>query len=1343
MTREAPRSVEGQPHHFRRHNSYDDDALSCLWEEVPFAKLPHDAPKELVDFVVQVENPKHIYAIHRASRRHNFQLLVEKYVVQLRYGCNSPTCCTPTCFSFRRRLAGKTPIRRYNPTSARTLAAYLASKDNPENGLCPHLSPPRAPPAALNSLIFASKKPLSSKGKKHVEPSDSKKTPTQASVRNEKLHQTDQSEFKTPVNTKLNATPHARKIPLGELEEEKEVSPTGQPETPAFSIYERPVSKDYRSFAANVFGSVAFKMLEWLTPNGMAAMAERATEFQDDVKTKPRPAGPGLKPKVAEVKAPHTPSKPYHAPCDETPTRNHSRINRTESSARVVTDVGREPPTPLEPPRDPPVEWGSGLPPITKPAVSTHRPDRPGPQRQNSNARVRAASKSKPKKQMAIDTFPPSTDDMITGLRSPRIVPGSQPEKATKPFMTTTPSITRTLKQNASEDLFQRNTSLDTVVPPSRSDIPPVKEGIVCSSPSTGDELHDSAQSSQDTSETNAESVNAVSDVGSEILPQSLSKLNLEIVDLFCDILQEDGTAEEHMLEPPSIKRRSRRGRQGPKPLKRRSGSRRAQTSAMRQQWKLFIEQSLFHVLSDPYAIVNSFTTENGLLDSPTLWYCMLRITRVAPSLVFDSLWIAAASLFAPPKRLQSIRSPTSRFFHISERSLSSKGASNLLAVCLHALVAAVPLLSDSSALFDVSRLRSHGLSTDNTGPSSRQMTQLCLQYDDVFSDELALRLARRLFSAVSTRRGFQELVETDIDFDSDMPETDILQSILSQLSSIAEDPSETSTLIFSHSEYELHEKRVPTLLLDWARAVMLREWDGQPEVNAAGPFGGALELISAIFEKRHSFHIGDVDFRSEYFPDRLDSVEMPIAWLLDSSTRQRKHLLDYPYLFNPASLVSYFRAINFSRMNRSYEESSSLLSRMKHIMQQGSLISNEAHKQLLSEMLRTASLQYLILEIRRGDPLKDTFDQLWRREERELLRPLKVHLGEDSGEEGFDSGGVQQEFFRIAVARALDPGYGLFTVDDRTHMAWFRPGGLEAEWKYELVGLIFSLAVYNGLTLPITFPRALYRKLLGEPVTDIHHIADGWPDLANGLTTLLEWDENDGTVEDIFARTYEFSVETFGVHVSREMAWPSESASVGSKEPKWPQWHSSMAPPTTGNPADAPMVTGENRNAFVSDYIKYLTNVSVAPQFASFQRGFRTVIHPKSLSLLTSPLLQNLVEGIQTIDVPELRRYARYVGFEPSNKTIRDFWSIVKRYDERMKRKLLEFVTASDRVPVGGMKNLQFVIQKNGEQDDRGHLPTAYTCYGTLLLPEYRDKEVLKERLGMALQNAQGFGFA
>jgi hypothetical protein len=457
--------------------------------------------------------------------------------------------------------------------------------------------------------------------------------------------------------------------------------------------------------------------------------------------------------------------------------------------------------------------------------------------------------------------------------------------------------------------------------------------------------------------------------------------------------------------------------------------------------------------------------------------------------------------------------------------------------------------------------------------------------------------------------------------------------------------------------------------------------------------------------------------------------MEMPVEWLSFTPNKKTLHLLDYPYLFSPANLVTYFRAINFSRMSRSFEASNSMLTRIQTTMAPGTLMTDASRRDDLFERLRTAVSKFLVLQIRRSDVLSDAFNHLWRREQRELSRPLKIKLGEDSGEEGSDSGGVQQEFFRLAIAEALNPDYGTFTIDERTRMTWFQPRSPQPLWKFELIGLIISLAVYNGLTLPVTFPKALYRKLLGAPVTELHHIEDGWPDLASGLTSLLEWDEKDGSVSDVFSRTYEFSIDSFGNQISRDM-------SAGTQ---WPQFHEAIGP----NPADARLVDSENRNEYVSDYILWLTDISIRPQFEAFQRGFLTCLDRRSLSLFDPDILQSVVEGVQEIDISELRRYTRYVGWDASHRTIKDFWSIVKKFDTDEKKKLLEFVTASDRVPVGGMRNLQFVVQRNGVGDIDGHLPTSYTCYGTLLLPEYSSKDILKEKLGMALENAKGFGFA
>ncbi|KAL2263614.1 hypothetical protein VTK26DRAFT_5976 [Humicola hyalothermophila] len=1331
------------------YKSADDlDLLAGLWEEARFARLPCDAPSELRDLVEDIDNPKRVYAIYKASRRHNFQLLVQRYIVQLREGCGADYCSTPSCFTCRKRIAGRAPIRRYNTTSARTLAIHLASQDNPEKALCPNLKPSKAPPASVNSLKFvpASKPRLR----------DERAAPTspKAAGFHDRLGspKTVNGDAAQPVSLRSRSTT----VKAGENGKLRPGTPRHEPSArkpptqPAFSVVEQPVSKDHRSFAANLFGTVAFKMVEWLTPAAIDDMSRKTRNFR---------RGLDLEDRGQDVTLENSDAKPQQEKdcvSDQKKTVPETSIQSSETNGTAMDS------------RSP---AGSGQ--IEKAATDSkdqpqhkHEPApaaRATGSRRNSNAKVRTSTGSKPKRKLSIN---PSSDDTSIEdpyaglLRSPRTT-GGPAEKNSRVSKTGGSGLARPISQLSSAGFFD-DVSLEKMPPPKSLDLKPstgrgqvdgAKGSDTCS---TKDSTAASAASSPRSC-----SAGSVGTVGQDsesedesILPQALSKLSADVVDFVCDVIQEDGTGENHMLHPQSVTRFHSQQSDREQLTRRKRRLVRGSSADLRAEWRLFVEQTFFYVLSDPHLVLRSFTKTGQLYDSQSLWYCMLRMTRIAPSLVFHSLWVAAASLFAPPKSLQTLKSPMTRVFPKSEPSLSNLEAGRLVSICLHALIAAAPLVTDSQQLYDMSRIRSHGLSLAGSGAVARQPTELCLQYEDAFTDPFALRLARRLFAAITTRRYFDELREFTIG-DDDSDQEDVLAPLFSQLDFLNMDA--VYVLDFSFPDRAIHETRVPILLLDWARAVMLNDWDGSPVVPGDGPFGGALALIEAMYKKRHELLLGDSQFRSDYFAERLDTLQMPNSWLSHTPTRQRVHLLDFPYLFNPSTLVTYFRSINFSRMNHAYDESSSLQERIERAAVGSTLAQH--HKEELIDRLRVAATKYLILSIRRDSVIEDAFDQLWRREERELLRPLKVHLGESNGEEGFDSGGVQQEFFRLAIAEALNPDYGAFTVDERTRMAWFMPGSMEAEWKFELIGLLVSLAVYNGLTLPVTFPKALYRKLLGEPVTELHHIADGWPDLASGLTMLLEWDEKDGLVEDVFARTYEFSVSALGQHITRQMKPPSHddddhhgSHKEQQKNEEWPQFPKTLSQasyfpaPADGNPSEdeAPLVTSANRNAYVSDYIRYLTDVSVRPQYEAFARGFHTCLHPKSLSLLTPNLLQSLVEGVQEIDISELRRCARYVGWDASHRTVRDFWSVVKKYDDRMKRKLLEFVTASDRVPVGGVKNLLFTVQRNGEEDDpAGRLPTSYTCYGTLLLPEYKDREMLRERLGMALENAQGFGFA
>lgn len=95
--------------------------------------------------------------------------------------------------------------------------------------------------------------------------------------------------------------------------------------------------------------------------------------------------------------------------------------------------------------------------------------------------------------------------------------------------------------------------------------------------------------------------------------------------------------------------------------------------------------------------------------------------------------------------------------------------------------------------------------------------------------------------------------------------------------------------------------------------------------------------------------------------------------------------------------------------------------------------------------------------------------------------------------------------------------------------------------------------------------------------------------------------------------------------------------------------------------------------------------------------------------------------------------------GYTAESQIIKDFWLIVHSLPLEDKRKLLQFATGSDRVPVGGLIRLKLIIARNGPDSDR--LPTAHTCFNVLLLPEYETKEKLNDRLLKAINYAKGFG--
>lgn len=789
-------------------------------------------------------------------------------------------------------------------------------------------------------------------------------------------------------------------------------------------------------------------------------------------------------------------------------------------------------------------------------------------------------------------------------------------------------------------------------------------------------------------------------------------------------------------------------------------------------EWKLaashqrqgfpFIAQSVFFVFSSTRHILRSFTVKyesplSSSLDIKGLQGSLQTLFTLCPwEIALHSLWSATEKLFLPPNDYPSSARHSRRSSRsstmtgqpapmpilrrisesITDEHLSDADAAYVATVALFVLIGSVPKM-DIPTWRRVLQMRAAGgvASSANMLKLSAEQTQQAVEITDRLEHELALRLVNRLVRALTARLAYHEITKArqvySLDI-SNQKKSSVMDRIVDHLSE------------HQNTQTDADSISPAPLIVEWVRTLFLREWDGNPEMARSSAAGGAIQILALMYKERNRLGLTAEDFETPLLAERLDPLEMPVAWVGSLSNNRTLHLLSYPFLFPSSFLVIYFRALNYSAMSKYYEAATTTT---RHVTQTAFSHINVTDDSALLARMKISMSTYLVLVVRRDNVLTDALNQLWRREKRELMRPLKVQMGMDEGEEGLDHGGVQQEFFRVLMAEALNPAYGMFTMDSRHRLSWFRPCSLEPLYKFELLGLLMSIAVYNGLTLPINLPLAFYRKLLGLKVKHFDHIRDGWPELTQGLESLLSW--TDGDVGDIFMRTYEFSFESFGSietidmqKVDRDAPWPTPAkfgpVDAGGGSTVWSDVPHYFNPATASVPSsmaaeatdvmpspsvsgetlkssadsgyiqspivhaeEAALVTNENRNQFVKDYIFWLADKSIRPQFEAFARGFNTCLDRSALSVFTPEALKTVVEGIQTIDIEELENHARYEGgFGPDHRVIRDFWSVVRAYPQEKKARLLEFVTASDRVPVNGISSIMFVIQKNGVGD-------------------------------------------
>jgi E3 ubiquitin-protein ligase HECTD2 len=126
------------------------------------------------------------------------------------------------------------------------------------------------------------------------------------------------------------------------------------------------------------------------------------------------------------------------------------------------------------------------------------------------------------------------------------------------------------------------------------------------------------------------------------------------------------------------------------------------------------------------------------------------------------------------------------------------------------------------------------------------------------------------------------------------------------------------------------------------------------------------------------------------------------------------------------------------------------------------------------------------------------------------------------------------------------------------------------------------------------------------------------------------------------------------------------------------------------------------------------------------------------ALTLFRPEEIEMMVCGSRDLDVYSLEAVTSYDGFRRTDRIIRDFWDIMNTsYSTELRRKLLLFVTGTDRMPATGPAKF-FKISKLGR--DCNKLPIAHTCFNQLCLWDYNSKQKLQQKLTQAITESSGF---
>jgi hypothetical protein len=411
----------------------------------------------------------------------------------------------------------------------------------------------------------------------------------------------------------------------------------------------------------------------------------------------------------------------------------------------------------------------------------------------------------------------------------------------------------------------------------------------------------------------------------------------------------------------------------------------------------------------------------------------------------------------------------------------------------------------------------------------------------------------------------------------------------------------------------------VKPLVFQLNRRLMMQRNYGVPMI------AGVLRWLQNVAEKSDDYLAQNEDFHC------YGIEELPMEVLFEDLARFRAST-------KADRSVNFYLAANAFLMSPSVKRNLLQIENqlgMVQAAQSGGVSFNPATREFMFK-------PYFVLAIDRKYLLQQTLQAVAQASPGELRKSLKVVF---KGEDGVDAGGVAKEFFQLLIQKLFDINTGMWRTDESNEY-WFNS---DCVWNYDgyyLVGVLFGLALYNGVILDVHFPHVVYRKLLGHPL-GLEDLVD--PAVRSGLKNLLEYEGDD--VEDIFCLNFEVTWMDLGQERKKEL-----------------------------KPGGADIaVTSSNKEEYVLLYVKWLLVDSVKSQYEEFERGFMQVMEGSSLDLLLPKELELLVVGSPELDFEALENAAQYEGgFGSDSPVVKNLWRWVQSAPLETQLMFLKFCTGS-----------------------------------------------------------------